>query len=141
MKYESVSAPYTCPQCNASQKIVHALSFDSTGVRSASSFTCLNCGSSFEADDRGVPPEWKPLFYAANGHWELIVVNAGLRKVDLLRKLREVLGLELAATSALSRRIPGRIADGTRVEMEFLKCELQSLGAVMEVVSIKSGGD
>lgn len=137
MSYESVKAPYSCPDCAASQEILHALALVSDGIHASSSFRCTRCGSTFEADDRGVPPDLRPLFLAGNGHWELRVLDAGPRKVELLRKARELLKLDLAAVGELARRLPGVIADGTRVEMEFLQRELGSSGAVLEVVSRK----
>lgn len=140
MNHESVRAPHRCPDCAARQQILHALTLVSDGVRASSSFHCTRCGSAFEADDRGVPPELRPLFLEENGHWELRVLDAGPGKVALLQKLRELLTLDLAAVGALSRRIPGAVADGTWVEMAFLLRELQSSGAVLEVAAYRDSG-
>jgi hypothetical protein len=77
MSYESVREPSTCPNRAAAQEVVHVLTVASDGLRASSSFRCTRCGSVFEADEQGVPPELRPLFLAQNGHWELRVLGAG----------------------------------------------------------------
>jgi hypothetical protein len=72
-------------------------------------------------------------FYAANGRWALRILDAGLNKAALLRRLREILGLDVAVIGPVARKIPGPITDGTRVEMEFLKQESEAAGAVADV--------
>jgi len=133
MRYEKVTLPHSCPRCRSAQEIVHALSLASGSVRASSSFSCKRCGEAFEVDDQGVPEEWRSAFYAANGRWELRILDAGPDKAALLRRLREILGLNVAGIGAVAQKIPGPITEGTRVEMELLKQESEAAGAMADV--------
>jgi DNA-directed RNA polymerase subunit RPC12/RpoP len=133
VNYEIAKASYACTECQSPQEIVHTLSLTSSGVKSSSSFKCTNCGSAFEADDRGVPEDLRPVFYAANGRWELRFIDAGPRKIETLRLLHNLLRLSLAEIAGLVRQTPSAIAEGTNVEMQYLAREIGLSGAKVEV--------
>ncbi|WNG16935.1 MJ0042-type zinc finger domain-containing protein [Cystobacter fuscus] len=133
MMHESVSVSFSCPQCHSSGKVAYALWGADGGIRLSASFKCNSCGHTFEADSHDVPEDVRQLFYLENGRWVLKVIELGSNRAATLRGLRDALGLSVAEAGELLRKIPGEVADGTRVEVEVLGRMVQAAGAVIEI--------
>jgi hypothetical protein len=83
-------------------------------------FRCSACGSMLEADGgEDAPEDVRRAILAAQGLWALHVEAEGSGKVRAVAALRQVLELSMAEAAALKGSLPGRVATGTKAEMEY----------------------
>ncbi len=99
------------------------------GLRWWLAFRCSACGSMLEADGgEDAPEDIRQAIIAEQGLWALFVEAEGSGKVRVVAALREVLELTMAEAAALKGRLPGRVATGTRAEMEHRRQLLAGRG-------------
>jgi rubredoxin len=132
MVRESVDASVQCPRCRSPGRVVYVARGTRQGVRFSASFACSFCGHAFEADEKGIPDDVRPLFYKEYGRWRLVVLGLGPNRAEAMRGLRDRLGLSLAEVADLLRRIPAEVAQGTRAEVDALKEALVPTGVLVE---------
>lgn len=130
-----------CPECGAvcvvgiGQTTLGGRLYWSVGYR------CESCGLMMEQDGADeLPAGYREEVLRQDGEWALEVGSAEPRiKVEVVRVLRESLGLSLADTKAYFGRIPGQVMTGTRAEMMYLKKLLNARGVDVEVRRLHAG--
>jgi hypothetical protein len=99
------------------------------------SFRCEHCGHASEADGQGtMPEELRDLFIARTGLWG-VEITAG-HALNVVKVVRELLGLTLADVAILKRQLPGPLFPGTRGEAERLQNALVTAGVQCKVVAV-----
>ena len=99
------------------------------------SFSCAYCGSRVEAQGgRPAPPDVRDALISQDGKWALRVTTAGAPRMKAVRALRSALSLSIEDAAKLKASMPGRVAEGTRGEMEYLEWVLsqEEIGASVE---------
>jgi hypothetical protein len=92
-------------------------------------YHCPLCGAHIVEDGRDETPEYIRLaLLDGEGHWSLVLSDSGPFNMKALKILRDTLHLGLMDLQELLKRLPGRIADGTKTEMELLSQSLTSAG-------------
>ena len=82
-----------------------------------------------EADGgEDAPEDVRQAILAAEGLWVLHVEAEGSEKVRAVAALRYVLGLTMAEAGVLKGSLPGRVAAGTKAEMEHRRGLLAGRG-------------
>jgi len=87
-----------------------------------------------------IPPVPKPLVQkprapvAAKAHYRVVLVNAGLRKIQVVREVRALTGLDLVAVIDLVDAAPTVLKDKVPAqEARAFKARLEALGATVEL--------
>lgn len=98
-------------------------------------YRCEHCGQMMEEDGSGeMPAAYREEVLRVQGEWALEVPSAEPRiKAEVVRVLREWLGLSLADAKAYFGRMPGQVMSGTPAEMMYLKKLLNARGVDVEV--------
>ncbi len=101
-----------CPSCGGRRELRFGERIFETGNRWYESTSCRDCRAMTEADGGGeLPDDLRAIEFARNGRWR-VAVESPATTVDW-RAMRDLLGLDLAATAALKKRVPGVVAEGT----------------------------
>lgn len=125
--------PYRCPGCGRPGRAAVGQMNLGHYVHFWHSFQCSACGSMLEGDAGETPEDARQAMLAAYGTFALYVEAEGAARLTAIKTLRARLGLSMAETAALKARLPGPVADGTFVEMDYLRTALSEVGVVARV--------
>lgn len=86
-------------------------------------YSCSNCGNQIEEDGYDLPPdEIREAILAQEGTWSLNIRDTDSYCANVVIKiLREALKLSLFDAIKLKKKIPGKVIEGTKVEVNRLK--------------------
>ncbi|WNG32354.1 hypothetical protein F0U61_01090 [Archangium violaceum] len=130
-------APLTrsCWQCGAACELGIGQTVQGGRLVWSAGYRCARCGQMVEEDGWGeMPTAYREEVLRVQGEWALEVGSAEPRiKVEVVRVLREWLGLTLADAKAYFDRIPGQVIRGTQAEMMYVKKQLSARGVDVEV--------
>jgi hypothetical protein len=128
MDRRTATVPHTCGACGR-ESVAGVGQSTASGLRWWLAFRCPTCGSMLEADGGDDAPEdIRQAIIAMEGLWSLHVEAEGSERVRAVAALRHVLGLSMAEASALKGSLPGRVATGTKAEMEHRRQLLAGRG-------------
>jgi hypothetical protein len=111
----------------------HQQSCIDLSLRYSASFHCELCDAAYALDGHEAPEEIRALLLLERGRWKLELLDAGKRRLHLIRSLSKELDRTLAEALELVRELPCVLADGTEVEMRCLAARLQRFGAELSV--------
>lgn len=128
------TVPHTCGSCGR-ESVAGVGQHAGASLRWWLAFRCPACGAMLEADGGDDAPEdVRQAIIAAHGLWALHVEAEGSERVRAVAALRHVLGLSMAEAGTLKGSLPGRVAEGTKVEMAHRRQLLAGRG-------VKARGD
>ncbi len=129
-----------CPDCKKKIKCSFGQSNASGDVLSwHRSIECSHCGVCIEIDDKGFPPEqYREAIIIEQGLWQLTIQSDRTKSVLLAHILRQLLELDLKQAINLSKKIPGSIFSGTKVEMEWICEHIVDGGLIANISSCSS---
>ena len=127
------TVPHTCGSCRR-ESVAGVGQHAGASLRWWLAFRCSACGSMLEADgDEDAPEDVRQAILAEQGLWALHVEAEGSEKVRAVVALRQVLGLSMAEAGAFKGSLPGRVATGTKAEMEYRRHLLAARGVKAKV--------
>ncbi|MGB3511602.1 MAG: hypothetical protein WBA93_20665 [Microcoleaceae cyanobacterium] len=88
-----------------------------------SSYSCSNCGTQIEEDGYDIPTdEIREAILAQEGTWSLNIRDIDSYSATIVIKiLRKTLKLSLSDAIKLKKKIPGKVMEGTKVEVNRLQ--------------------
>ena len=112
------TVPHTCGSCGR-ESVAGVGQHAGASLRWWLAFRCSAWGSMLEAGgDEDASEDVRQAIIAEQGLWALFVEAEGSGKVRAVAALRQVLGMSMAEAGALKGSLPGRVATGTKAEME-----------------------
>lgn len=132
-----------CPRCGGVWEVGIGQYVDGDRLVWSAGYHCKRCGQMMEEDGWGeLPAEYREAVLRQDGEWALEVASAEPRiKVEVVRVLRESLGLTVADSKPYFGRMPGQVMSGTQAEMMYLKKRLRARGVDVEVRRLPGAGD
>jgi hypothetical protein len=126
-----------CPDCRGDLLMAFGESFrpDQGGIVWWEGTRCRSCGAQAEADGRDrLPAELRTIELERNGRWGVSVSRAPT--LSGWSAIRQALGLDLTRVSAMRRRVPGVVYDGTFAEAQRIATFFTAHGGTVELVDI-----
>src|SRR5690349_2949393 len=124
MSVHQASATEQCPQCRAPTHTVFVARTHNGELRVSTSMTCASCQLAREFDGDELYDAARAAFYAREGKWSLFVTDWGTSKLEAVRILERMCGLQ--PHGVLQRVSENRpIGSGALVELEQITEALQ----------------
>lgn len=99
---------------------------------------CTVCRTRIEVSSYGTPPEaLRQAIMKKQGRYGLRITHEPDNLVEMLKLLRDILGLSLKETVRLKPHIPGGVVDtGTQAEMQWLVQVLKAESVAASIVAL-----
>ncbi len=134
METESATTRGKCAHCGQAVFVSVAARSCSDGIRYTTSLRC-ECGYAIESDD-GESPALREVLLVANGPWEVRLVDAGSRRIEVIAAIGRIAGCSNHDALALIQGAPARVIVGTRLEVLRAVDLLRSLGATAHAARV-----
>jgi large subunit ribosomal protein L7/L12 len=101
---------------------------------------CPHCATAVNVGDRYCGDCGHPLAQTASewtGEFEVILLSAGMNKIQVIKVVRELTGLGLRDAKDLVEGAPNRVLQGlSKAGAESLKRRLEECGATVQLLSV-----
>jgi hypothetical protein len=126
-----------CPACCGRRRLNFGERLAPAPRRWYTSTRCTTCGARSEADGDGeLPDDLRAMEVARNGLWSVVVTTEP--KPLAWRTVRAAIGLDMTEVSALRRRIPGVVFEGTFAQAFRVREAFVEAAASAELTEIGS---
>jgi hypothetical protein len=118
-----------CPRCAIAIAFSVGQTVQNGRIEWFRSYHCPACNLQIEEDGIDeTPPEIREAILNVEEKWAIEVDSIDHQKAAAMKVIRELLKLSLTEISVLRKQIPGKLVEGTQLEMGRIETLLRSAG-------------